>query len=98
MLRQRVQHMIQEPDPGGYGDLLCCGELGRMAGVFWGDDAGVGVVGKVGGMLIRRERTTVEGEGDLDLGLVGITGEGGSSGAHCWCIRMVGGCVVAAAI
>lgn len=75
--------MIQEPDPGGYGDLLRCGELGRMAGVFWGDDAGIGVVREVRGRLVRRKRTTVEGEGDLDFGLVGIAGEGGSP-SHCW--------------
>lgn len=89
MLRQRVQHMIQEPDPGGYGDLLCWGELGRMAGVFWSDDAGTGVVGEVGGRLVRRKGTTVEGEGDLDFGLVGISGEGGSSGGHCGCVMYV---------
>lgn len=37
-----MQHVIQKSDPRAYGDLLGRCELGRMGGIFGGDDAMLG--------------------------------------------------------
>lgn len=48
MLRQRVQHVVQEPDARADGDLLRRGELRRMAGVLGWHDAFLGGLGFFG--------------------------------------------------
>lgn len=83
MLGQRVQHVVQEPNAGADGNLLGRGELCRMAGILGGNNAllggfgflGVCRGGEVGGWLVGGERAAVEGERDLDFGLVGYAGD-----------------------
>lgn len=87
MLRQRMQHVIEEANARAHGDLLGSGELGRMGGILDRNDALFGslcVLGVFGEMLRGlegRKNPAVQGERDLDLGLVGDAGQGrGSSG------------------
>lgn len=48
VLRQRVQHVVQEADTGADGDLLGGGELGCMGGFLGGNDALLGGFGFLG--------------------------------------------------
>ena len=74
-----MQHMVQEPNPRAHRDLLRARELRRMLCAWLWDDAcfgGFGLRGvrrgcEVRGGLVGGEDASVEGEGDLDLGLVG---------------------------
>lgn len=78
-----MQHVVQEPDPRAHGDLLRRCELRRVACIFWRHNAflcglgGLGVAwwGEVGGWFVGWEDAAVEGERDLDLGLVCYTGD-----------------------
>lgn len=79
MLRQRMQHMIQEAYPRADSDLLCGRELCRVRGILLRDYAvfrgfcflGIGGGGEVVGGFVGGEHAAVEGEGDLDFGLIG---------------------------
>lgn len=74
-----MQHVVEEPDPRAHGDLLRRGELGGMPRILGRHDAvfrGLGFLGVFGGgemfgSIVGRENAAVEGERDLDLGLVG---------------------------
>ena len=87
MLRQRMQHMVQEAYPRANGDLLRGRELRRMRGILLRDYAmfcgfcflGVGGGGEVVGGFVGGEDAAVEGEGDLDFGLVGCAREAGGA-------------------
>lgn len=71
--------MIQEPNARAHGDLLRCRELRRVRGVLGRHDPRLacfgflGIVrgGEVGGWFVGWEDAAVEGERNLDLGLVG---------------------------
>lgn len=79
MLRQRMQHMIQESDPSVNGDLLRRSELCGVRGGFVGDDAllgglefsGVRRCWEMSAWFVRGQDAAVQGQGDLDFGLVG---------------------------
>jgi hypothetical protein len=83
VLGQRVQHVVQEPNAGADGNLLCRGELCRMAGILGGDNALLGGFGPAGprrggqgaGRPAGGQRAAVEGERDLDFSLVGYAGD-----------------------
>lgn len=100
MLRQRMQHMIQEPYPRAHGDLLRRGELRRVRGILGRDDTVLrcfgffGVCGcwEVGGGFVGEEHAAVEGERDLNFGLVGGAGDGGCPGGegHVACLPVSG--------
>lgn len=97
MLGQRVQHVVQEPDARADRDLLRGRELRRVRCVGRRNDAALRGLsglrvrggGEVGAFLVREEDAAVEGEGDLDLGLVGDARDGdgaaGESGGHGEC-------------
>lgn len=76
VLGQGVEHVVEEADAGvDVDDLALAGLLGVV--VTGGEEAGVGIRGEV---------TTVEVEGELDLGLVGVAGDAGPArfrGSHC---------------
>lgn len=85
-----MQHMIQKPYPRADSDLLRGRELRRMRGILLRDDAvfrgfcflGVGGGGEVVSGFVGGEDAAVEGEGDLDFGLVGCAGEAGGAGGE----------------
>lgn len=76
VLGEGVEHVVEEANSRVHGNLLGLGGLGGV-GVLALEETGVGVRGKV---------TAVEVEGELDLRLVGVAGEGGRAhggrGAH----------------
>lgn len=77
VLGQGVQHVVEEADAGVDGDGLRLAALGGVLAVRL-EQTGI----RLGG-----ERAAVNVEGHLDLGLVGVAGEGGPAGGggggHC---------------
>lgn len=80
VLRQRMQHVVQEADARVDGNHL---RLARLRGVCAGDleKSGVGILGKL---------AAVDAEGDLDRRLVGVADKSRSTdrksgGGHCVC-------------
>jgi len=81
VLGEGVQHVVQEADARVHADGLGLAGLGGVAAAVLGEQPRVRVRGK---------RAAVEVEGELDLCLVGVAGEGGPAlglrglfGAHC---------------
>lgn len=70
VLGQGVEHVVKEANSSVDGNLLRLAGLRGMA-VTIIEETGVGVRGKA---------TTVQVEGELDLGLVGVAGESGPAG------------------
>lgn len=94
MLGQRMQHVIQEANSRANSDLLGRRELGSMVGTLDGHNAflfGLGLGGVCRGREVRHrlegwEDAAVQGERDLDLGLVGGPRDGrGASGERHGC-------------
>lgn len=87
VLGQRVQHVVQEPDPRADRDLLRGRELRRVRRLRRRHDAalrGLGGLGvfwrrEVRAFLVGWEHAAVEGQRDLDLGLVRDAGDGGGA-------------------
>lgn len=72
MLRPGVQHVVQEADTRPDPDVLRAGELGRVVGRVEVGDGGFVIEDCASGGE-RGEAAAVEGEGDLDVGFVGLT-------------------------
>ena len=78
-----MKHMIQKPDSRAHGDLLRCCKLGRMACILGGYNSilssfgffGIFRGGEMGCWFVRWENPAVEGDGDLDFGFVGDSGD-----------------------
>lgn len=104
MLSQRMQHVIQKANSCANRDLLGRRELGRMVGTLDRHNTllfGLGLGGVCRGREVRHrlegwKDATVQGERNLNLGLVGGPGDGrGASGErhdHDLCVD-VGDCV-----
>ena len=90
VLRQGMQHVVQESNARAHGDLLCRRELGGVACILGRHNALLGCLGflgvcrrgEVGGGLVGREHTAVQGYRDLDLGLVGDPRDGRGAGSE----------------
>ena len=98
MFRQSMQHMIQKPNSGIDGYLLTRRELCSVRGIFLWKHAlfrsGL-FFGRLGGWEVvaffkREQDAAVEGEGDLDFGLVGDARDGHCAAAesHCDVLRL----------
>lgn len=83
MLGQSMKHMIQKPNSGIDSYLLTRRKLCSVRGIFVGDHALFGGCfifggfgrGEVVALFKGEEDAAVEGEGDLDFGLVGDAGD-----------------------
>lgn len=90
MLRQRMQHMIQEPNARADSNLLGRCELRGVLGTLNWHNAllfGLGLGGvrrwrEVRHRLEGWEDASVQGERDLDFGLVGGPGDGRGAGGE----------------
>mgnify|MGYP001610894432 CR=1 FL=1 len=74
MLRQRMQHVVQESNSGVYADSLALRGLARMA-LQGRNEALIDSLGK---------RTTIDIDGQLDLRFVGITREDRGTNPLCF--------------